>query len=157
MSEYLTCRFRLVTDTFMAPSKTIFEKAVHQFQVYMQEHINDEDDDEFEKFGDADHHVDLIEFPSNGSMVEKFFWIFLSPLRIAMHYTLPDVRQLSESGDPMISVRMAYLSTFMCLVWLVVGSYAMVASLEKLADLLDIPDAVVGVTVSAAGTLLSVG
>lgn len=33
-------------------------------------------------------------------------------------------------------------------------SYAMVRSLEELADLMNIPDAVVGVTVSAAGTSL---
>lgn len=33
-------------------------------------------------------------------------------------------------------------------------SYAMVASLEALAELLDIPDAVIGFTVSAAGTSL---
>lgn len=42
----------------------------------------------------------------------------------------------------------------MCLVWLVVGSLAMVSSLEQLADLMDVPPAVVGVTVSAAGTSL---
>ncbi|MGK3742160.1 MAG: Ca2+/Na+ antiporter [Bacillariaceae sp.] len=47
----------------------------------------------------------------------------------------------------------AYFSTTMCLVWLIIGSYAMVASLEALAGLMDIPDAVIGFTVSAAGNL----
>mmetsp|Transcript_24068 Transcript_24068/g.58925 ORF Transcript_24068/g.58925 Transcript_24068/m.58925 type:complete len:251 (-) Transcript_24068:101-853(-) len=140
----------------MAPSKTIFEKVVNQLEIYMEEHCNDEDvdDDEPLDHGDADNHVDLIEFPSEGSKLEMFFWIVLSPLRFAMHFTVPDVRQLNEAGDPKISVRVAFLATFMCLVWLIMGSYAMVASLENLAELLDIPDAVVGVTVSAAGTSL---
>ncbi|CAJ1945251.1 unnamed protein product [Cylindrotheca closterium] len=140
--------------TFMAPSKSIFDKIVHQLEIYLHEHINDEDDEEHDNFGDADNHVDLIEFPMDGSKLEMFFWIVLSPLRFAMHFTVPDVRQLNEAGDPMTSIRVAFLATFMCLVWLVMGSYAMVASLEKLAELLDIPDAVVGVTVSAAGTSL---
>jgi len=140
--------------TFMAPAKSIFDKVVHQLQVHMELHSGDEDVEEFNDHGDADHHVDLIEFPSKGSKLEMFFWLLLSPLRFAMHFTVPDVRQLNEHGDVKTSVRMAFTSTFMCLVWLIVGSYAMVASLERLADLMDIPDAVVGVTVSAAGTSL---
>lgn len=139
----------------MAPSKTIFEKVINQLEIYMQEHLNDEDDDEPDNHGDADNHLDLIEFPASASYLAMFFWLFLSPLRFAMHYTVPDVRQLNEAGDPTASVRIAFLSTFMCLVWLIVGSYAMVASLEKLAELMDIPDAVVGVTVSAAGKFFS--
>lgn len=137
----------------MAPSKTIFEKSVKQLEIYMQAHSHeeDDDDDDFGDYGDADHHVDLIEFPSDGSKLEMFFWIVLSPLRFLMHFTMPDVRQLNEAGNPKASIRVAYLATFMCLVWLIVGSYAMVASLENLAELMDIPDAVVGVTVSAAG------
>ena len=135
----------------MAPSKSIFEKVVHQLEIYMQDHCNDEDDVEHDNYGDSDNHVDLIEFPSDSSKLERFFWIVLSPLRFAMHFTVPDVRQLNEAGDPMTSKRVAFLATFMCLVWLIMGSYAMVASLEKLAELMNIPDAVVGVTVSAAG------
>ena len=139
------------TDTFMAPSKTIFEKSITALQMYMEEHCNDEDDDQIDNHGDSHQHVSLIEFPSEGSKLEMFFWIFLSPLRFAMHLTVPDVRKMNEAGDPLASVRLAYLATFMCLVWLIIGSYAMVSSLENLAELMDIPDAVVGVTVSAAG------
>jgi Ca2+/H+ antiporter len=38
----------------------------------------------------------------------------------------------------------------MCLLWLIAESYFMVACLEKLAEFMNIPDAVIGVTVSAA-------
>lgn len=146
-----------IEDTVMAPSKAIFEKVIQQLEGFMQLHSTDEetspmDTEEVSHFdGDADHHVDLIEFPSEGTNVEIFFWLALSPLRFAMHYTIPDVRQLDEHGHPKTSVGVAFMSTLMCLVWLILGSYAMVTSLEDLAELLSIPDAVVGVTVSAAG------
>lgn len=71
-----------------------------------------------------------------------------------MHWTIPDVRRLDQAGNPVSSLSTAFAASVSCLVWLIVGSYAMVASLERLADLLDIPDAVVGATVSAAGTSL---
>jgi Ca2+/Na+ antiporter len=64
---------------------------------------------------------------------------------------VPDVRQLDRNGDPTASIGVAYFATFMCLLWLIAGSYFMVACLEKLAELMNIPDAVIGVTVSAAG------
>jgi Ca2+/Na+ antiporter len=48
----------------------------------------------------------------------------------------------------------AVVAILACIVSLVVGSYAMVTSLEKLAAILHIPNAIVGATVSAAGTSL---
>jgi Ca2+/Na+ antiporter len=110
----------------------------------------DEDDDDFEG---ADIHEELIEFPIDGSNLEVFFWVLLFPLRLLMHFTLPDVRSLDKDGEPTATIGKAFFATFMCLVWLVVASYAMVASLEAIAALMDIPDAVIGFTVSAAGTL----
>lgn len=112
-----------------------------------------DDDYDEELNDDADAHVDLIEFPIDGSNMEIAMWCFLSPLRYLMHYTVPDVRQLDRNGDQTSSIGVAYSATFMCLVWLIMGSYAMVASLEALAELLDIPDTLIGVTVSAAGTV----
>jgi Ca2+/Na+ antiporter len=141
----------------MAPSKTIFDRAIQQLESYMHHHSNDEDastmdaEGPSENSGDADDHVDLIEFPSEGTNAEVFLWIFLSPLRFAMHYTVPDVRQLDEHGNPKTTIGAAFFATFMCLVWLILMSYVMVTSLEYLAELMSIPDAVVGVTVSAAG------
>ena len=154
----------------MAPSKTIFDKALSVLGVYtsnmriqqMENIVNTQVSEESivsdPKFEDADVHEDLIDFPSEGKITQIIFWILLSPLRFLMHYTLPVVRQLDSRGELKLSdskrVVHAFAATFMCLVWLVAGSYAMVASLEALAELLDIPDAVIGFTVSAAGTSL---
>jgi Ca2+/Na+ antiporter len=148
----------------MAPSKAIFDQIVQRFEERMKLHTTDRptedeqklltaDDDDEEEHDDADAHMDLIEFPMDGSNVEIVIWVVLSPLRFLMHYTVPDVRQLDRHGDPTASIGVAYFASFMCLIWLIIGSYAMVASLEKLAALMDIPDALIGVTVSAAGTL----
>ena len=150
----------------MAPSKTIFKTVLARLNDYMKWHTSVRpntviasgrdfpglDDNEIEvNCDDADVHVDLIEFPVDGGFFEIIVWVILSPLRAIMHFTLPDVRQLDRNGHSMTGIRTAFLSTFMCLVWLVIGSYAMVASLENLAELLNIPDAVIGFTVSAAG------
>lgn len=109
-------------------------------------------DDDFDpEFEGADIHEDLIEFPVEGSNLEIFFWFILFPIRFLMHFTMPDVRSLDEDGQPTATIGKAYFSTCMCLIWLIIGSYAMVASLEALAALMDIPDAVIGFTVSAAG------
>lgn len=106
------------------------------------------------EFDDSDPHVELTEFPIDGSSLEIFFFLLLFPFRFLMQWTITDVRTLDESGNPTATIGKAYFATLGCLVWLIVGSYAMVASLENLAELMDIPDAVIGVTVSAAGTSL---
>ncbi|KAL3801224.1 hypothetical protein HJC23_012624 [Cyclotella cryptica] len=153
--------------TLMAPSKEIFEKVVSALGKYMAHSKKDAEEVPVEieestttdpDFEDADAHEELIDFPCDGSLGEIIFWVILYPLRFLMHHTLPDVRQLDSHGELKITtdnrILHAFLSTFMCLVWLIVGSYAMVASLESLAELMDIPDAVIGFTVSAAGTSL---
>jgi Ca2+/Na+ antiporter len=148
----------------MAPSKAIFTQIVKAFELYMDAHTSERESLAAERTadsvptelstdfdGDSDEHVDLIEYPSDGSKIEIALWLFLFPLRFLMHYTMPDVRQLDRNGNPMSTIGYAYLSTLSCLVWLIIGSYAMVASLENLAALMDVPDSLVGVTVSAAG------
>ena len=150
--------------TLMAPSKPIFDKVIEKFEIYMQQNCTIRDADlkaeEIEEafvdmdFDGADDYEELIEFPVDGSNLEVLFWILLFPLRVLMHLTLPDVRSLDEKGEPTATIGKAFLATFMCLCWLVFGSYTMVASLEALAALMDIPDAVIGFTVSAAGTSL---
>jgi hypothetical protein len=118
----------------MAPSKDVFDKVVTWFDKYMVNmkmkglanstltETSEETDPDFE---DADNHEDLIDFPSDASDIEIVFWFLLYPLRFAMHYTLPDVRQLDSHGDMKISsnkrIMHAFASTFMCLVWLVIG------------------------------------
>ncbi|KAL3907563.1 MAG: hypothetical protein SGARI_003480 [Bacillariaceae sp.] len=151
--------------TLMAPSRPIFDKVIEKFESYMQQNCTiredalvsgDDDDDQFvdEDFDGADDYEELIEFPVDGSNLQVIFWVLLFPLRVLMHLTVPDVRSLDENGEPTSTIGKAYLATVMCLLWLILGSYSMVASLEALAELMNIPDAVIGFTVSAAGTSL---
>lgn len=157
--------------TLMAPSKAIFDAVVQGLEEYMDETrllrmqgMTELDDGikpnaaastAAEKRDiDADPHVDLIELPRNATKIELAFWLSVYPLRVLMHYTLPELRHLDHHGQPQKSISVAYLSTFSCLLWLIVGSLVMVYSLEQLAALLGIPDAIMGVTLSAAGTSL---
>lgn len=107
---------------------------------------------EFE--GNSGEFESLVEYPEHGSMVQKFFFVFLYPYLFLLHYTIPDVRQLDQYGKPTASILFGTFAAFMCLFWMIIASLTMVSSLEGLAALMDIPDAIVGVTVSAAGTSL---
>jgi hypothetical protein len=109
---------------------------------------NEYEDEEFEG---AHGHESLIEFQTDNSNFETVMFCLLFPLRLLMHLTIPDVRMLDENGIPTATIGKAYLSTLSCLLWLIVGSYAMVASLETLGEQLGISDAIMGFTVSAAG------
>ncbi|KAL3937607.1 MAG: hypothetical protein SGBAC_007316 [Bacillariaceae sp.] len=102
---------------------------------------------------DQQEHTSLIAFPTNAPEWQILLYFFLLPLRYAMHYTVPDVNVPQQDGA-LDKTSRAYLATFQCLLWLIMGSYTMVSSLESLATLMNVPDSVVGVTVSAAGTSL---
>ncbi len=110
--------------------------------------LNDLNDLDFEG---AEGYESLIEYEMDSSNLETVFFFLLFPFRLLMHFTIPDVRTLDEHGNPTATIGKAYLSTISCLLWLIVGSYAMVASLETLGELLGISDAIMGFTVSAAG------
>jgi K+-dependent Na+/Ca+ exchanger-like protein len=148
----------------MAPSKTIFDKAIATMELFMDHNCTTSAEEikasysdvtlESENFEGADGHESLIEFQADSSIFEAAMFFLLFPLRLMMHLTVPDVRVLDENGEPTATIGKAYLSTLLCLVWLIIGSYAMVASLEALGELLGISDAIMGFTVSAAGTSL---
>lgn len=145
---------------FMAPSKKIFERVVLKMEEIMDvvkegEHISSIRSETFEEeFEDSDFHETLTAWPVDAGFFGLFFYIFLFPLRLLMQLTLPDVRHLDEDGNPTGTLKKALFASFMCLVWLIVGSYCMVSSLETLGELLNIPASIIGVTVSAAGTSL---
>jgi Ca2+/Na+ antiporter len=149
----------VATDFLLAPSKEIFDavasKCISIIDVWEAEQkgVAPADivpDDQI----DFDDEATLIAFPVGGSPLEILFHVLLFPIKLLMHLTIPDVRHLDAEGSPKGGLGTAALAITMCLVWLIVGSYAMVASLEDLAELMDIPDAIIGVTVSAAGTSL---
>mmetsp|Transcript_17651 Transcript_17651/g.28891 ORF Transcript_17651/g.28891 Transcript_17651/m.28891 type:complete len:707 (-) Transcript_17651:103-2223(-) len=149
---------------FIAPSVAIFDAVIQAFDKYVSatSSLRDTgvtalDDDRSglnKRDKNADPHEELIECPANATVLGIVLWGAVFPLRLIMHYSLPDVRQLDHNGLPTASIWVAYTSTVMSLIWLLGGSYTMVVSLESLADFIGIPDSVMGVTLSAAGTSL---
>ena len=141
---------------FIAPSVAIFDAVIKAFDKYVSATsslrdtgLTELDDDRSglnKRDKNADPHEELIEFPANATVLGIVLWGAVFPLRLIMHYTLPDVRQLDHNGLPTASIWVAYASTVMSLIWLLGGSYAMVVSLESLADVIGIPDAVMGVS-----------
>mmetsp|Transcript_6142 Transcript_6142/g.8704 ORF Transcript_6142/g.8704 Transcript_6142/m.8704 type:complete len:679 (+) Transcript_6142:42-2078(+) len=143
---------------FLAPNREIFETVVHKCEEIIQVRLKSVEivgrDESDIPEGDADYEPSLIEFPAGAGFFAILVHCILFPLKLSMHITMPDVRHLDSKGNSTSSLNYAFLAIFSCLVWLIIGSYAMVTSLEHLAALMDIPDAVIGVTVSAAGTSL---
>ena len=99
---------------------------------------------------EEEHHRSLITFPENGSKMEKALFILLYPFNAAIHYTIPDVRVEKEIGE--LPLTKAFISVTLCIFWLVVSSYVLVESLEEIGRLMNIPHAIIGITISAAGT-----
>ena len=147
----------------LAPSSQVFQRVVAKLSEIMEVRrsgcgnndglIVSSSEHGLESHDDCDFQS-LIEFPVGTSNLTIIFYFLLLPFRALIHWTVPDVRTMDEHGNPNSSLFSASVAVCMCLVWLIVGSYAMVASLEALAGLMNIPDAVIGYTVSAAGTSL---
>lgn len=95
----------------------------------------------------------LTKFPTGESRLRQLFHVLLFPIRLLMQITVPDPRVIPNHAKS-LRLSVAVLSIFLCIVWLIVGSYAMVTSLERLGALLRLPDSVIGQTISAAGTSL---
>lgn len=134
---------------FLAPSEQILSAVVSKFDNMLQqpsirntnEHLSQEVSEEYES---------LIAMPENCSIASKILHVILFPLKALIHCTIPDVR---NGGDAYLSFK-ATLSIILCICFLVISSYAMVTSLESIAHELDIPEEIVGSTISAAGTSL---
>jgi len=147
----------------MAPNMKVFEAVEDKVEFILEKLASNPSLRHQDSLEDVEFSIhqeeSMVHYPASGSGVAKFFFICLFPFRFLMHWTVPDVRVLDIHGNPTSSMGLSplmnsYLAIIGCLIWLIVGSYAMVASLENLADLMHIPAAVVGVTVSAVGTSL---
>ena len=82
---------------------------------------------------DSNSHGSLLDFPHGQSNMDVALHLILFPVKLLMHFTVPDVRCLDSHGMPTATLGNAFVASFMCLVWLIIASYAMVASLEILA------------------------
>jgi Ca2+/Na+ antiporter len=141
----------------MAPSPDVLRRVVESLN---QQPRNSEDieDDHSVSIAEADNMKEqrgpsLVSFPFGASPAYQLLHIFLFPLKALMHWTVPDPRFVSaDQLEP--KLRRAVMGIIMCIVWLIVGSFAMVTSLEHLGALMRIPSSVIGITISAAGTSL---
>jgi hypothetical protein len=136
----------------LCPSRDIFEQVVVKMGAMIERNKEDkkelsgeisQEDAVVDHGAFEDRMESLVLFPADGGNVEIISFILLYPFRFLMHITVPDVRTMDENGMPKSTLSNASIAILMCLVWLIIGSYAMVASLEALAALMDIPDAVV--------------
>lgn len=101
-------------------------------------------------FIEEDYHS-LIAFPHDGTISTKIMFFLLFPFNLAMHITIPDVRTVT-SDDGKLPIASAIIAIVSCILWLIGSSYVLVESLEEIGRLLNIPHAIVGITISAAGT-----
>lgn len=157
-------------DTFlMAPSQAILHCIVEKLEDICRKnsnHTNEEQDTQLSSQDDVQlcsenrtPFESLVAFPVGVSSVAIIAFCLTYPLRLLIHWTVPDVRVHGPDGYAVSYRKIGILSnshiaTLSCLFWIIAGSYAMCTSLEALARLMHIPEAVVGATVSAVGTSL---
>lgn len=141
--------------TLMAPSREVLDKAVEKCESILnawdKQDAGEEEPADIPVEDDIGHeevHGPITEFPVGVSAFGIIAHYILFPLKLLLQLTVPDVR---KEGSTIITAWMAVVS---CLIWLIIGSYVMVRSLEMLAGLMKIPDIIVGVTASAVGTSL---
>jgi len=139
--------------TLMAPTTAILDKVVNMCEMLLDTWHTGEamqtPEISSDEYVDCDEAESLLKAPQDASKLGLALHYCLFPLKALMQFTVPDVRGVDV--DP---IGTAAWATFSCILWLIVGSYCMVSSLESLAELMNIPDSIVGVTVSAAGTSL---
>lgn len=133
---------------FLSPSRANFETAIEG----LGKRLNFQEDESDEgPTAEKEIHGSLIAFPVEGFTTSGFIMYCVTfPVKACIQFTIPDVRS-GTSVSPHIKAGFASLAS---IISLTVGSYAMATSLEELSHELNIPESIVGVTISAAGTSL---
>jgi len=99
----------------------------------------------------------FIDYPHGASPVGLLVHYTLYPIKLPMHYTIPDMRFAgNDKTMHSDSLFLAVFSILSSIVWLVVATFIMVMSLEKVGKLLNMPDSVIGITISAVGTSIPI-
>lgn len=134
----------------LSPSDPNFFTAVGKFEECLDFQVNNRVDNTV--IADMQEaHSSLIVFPKDASASGVILYCITLPVKALIHFTVPDVR----NGASVSPTAKAALAIIACMFSLIVGSYAMVNSLEELAHIFQIPDAVMGATVSAAGEFVN--
>jgi Ca2+/Na+ antiporter len=145
----LMVRIRTTRDyIFLSPSHSNFVAAVGGFEECL--HIQDSAIDDY-NMGEPEVHSSLIALPRGGFFTTGFaIYCITFPIKACVQFIIPDVRN-GNSISPTFKAGLACIASILSLS---VGSYAMAASLEELSHELNIPETIVGATISAAGTSL---
>jgi len=112
-------------------------------QIFYQEKVQDAEEE-------AEHAAsleELLDWPDETDLVGKFWWIFSIPFALLFYFTVPDTRATYRS-----TMRWAFLSFFMSIMWIGVFSVCLVDWVTLLGDFFGIPIVIMGLTVLAAGT-----
>ncbi|XP_067005320.2 sodium/potassium/calcium exchanger 5 isoform X2 [Anabrus simplex] len=84
---------------------------------------------------------------SKGGTLMKIWWLFKLPIVLVLFITVPDCRHRA--------VRRLYPLTFlMCVVWIGIAAYIISWMITVIGDTFEIPDSVMGMTLSAIGGCL---
>lgn len=131
---------------YLAPSDAVFLEATKRFGDFLNILVIETEfsDDHYES---QEYHPTLIDYPSGSSHLKKLFYIILLPINLLVHFVILDVRITRYAQFAKAIFAMCF-----SIIFLIIGSYIMVSSLESFSHQLQIPETVVGVTVSAAGT-----
>lgn len=144
---------KVITDhkdyIFLAPTDAIFAAATRRFEELLQIPVIEMQYSTEISADTNDFHESMIHYPHGGSFLKKVFHIILLPIKAFIHFGIPDVRKTSA-----VPFSKAVISAILSVLFLIGGSYTMVATLDALAHDLNIPEAVMGATFSAAGTSL---
>ena len=136
----------------MAPTEEILDATKRRFEEILRcsSTLEEYGESGEEVFDETEVHSSLIAYPRGGSKAIRFFHVLLFPLKALIHFGIPDVRGHTSNTV----VGKAFLSIFLSIGFLIIGSFVMVTTLEGIAHRLYIPEAIVGATISAAGTSL---
>lgn len=76
------------------------------------------------------------------SIIPKFFYYFLLPLKILLYYTIPDVRQPGAENKDLLAIGVSFT-------WVGAMTYVLIALLTELGNLLHVSGTVMGLTIGA--------
>lgn len=131
--EYLSVRGSRVSRSFTGNFNLAIVPMPGQDQ--QQESIDEEKSEESDGEG-----LNVWAFPADSSVASKLLFLVMSPLQIAMYYSV-------------VSPQRSWPCSFcLCIAWIALLSYVMVWMASEIGATANIPEPIMGLTILAAGT-----
>jgi len=133
--EYLSVRGSRVSRSFTGNfNLAIVPMPDGQGSQQQQESIEEEKSEE------SDGELNVWAFPADSSVASKLLFLVMSPLQIAMYYSV-------------VSPQRSWPCSFcLCIAWIALLSYVMVWMASEIGATANIPEPIMGLTILAAGT-----